>query len=196
MYELFSHSITSLSEESKPQIIETQITMNFIINYLVDVLVNFTKFGNNVKLNLRDYLDNVFIKIVDIWGFISVYFSFIEILFNNYSKLSAQELTIFNKLKYIFVEYLYNPRHEAIDVNALYADFKNLSVLLRSRLSMKNKNNKSRNIKNKNIKSSSIENGARGKKTKTKTKTKTTQVSFTRKPNQRRFKNPFLLSLK
>lgn len=202
MYELFSHSITSLSEESKPQIIETQITMKFIINYLVDILVNFTKFGNNVKLNLRDYLDNVFIKIVDIWGFVSVYFSFIEILFNNYSKLSAQELTIFNKLKYIFVEYLYNPRHEAIDVNALYADFKNLSVLLRSRLSMKNKNNKSRNIKNKNIKnknkkSSSIENGARGIKTKTKTKTNTrTQVSFTRKPNQRRFKNPFLLSLK
>ena len=41
----------------------TQITMNFIINYIVDVLVHFTKAGKNVKEMLRDYLDNVFIKI-------------------------------------------------------------------------------------------------------------------------------------
>jgi serine/threonine protein kinase len=185
MFELFSHSITSLSEKSKPQIVETQITMNYIINYLVDVLINFTKHGKNVKQNLRDYLDNVFIKIVDIWGFISVYFTFIEILFNNYANLTPQELEIFNKLQYIFVEYLYNPRHTIIDVNVLYADLKDLNNLIRNKLG-KNVRKSKRNV----AKSSNIENFARGVKTRRNT------FSFKRRPNQRRFKKPFLLSLK
>jgi serine/threonine protein kinase len=96
MFELFSKSITSVEKDNMQQIIETQITMKYIINYIIDVLINFTKFGKNVKLNLRDYLDNVFIEIVDIWGFISIYFPFIEILFNNYSRLTLQDIAIFD----------------------------------------------------------------------------------------------------
>ena len=174
MFELFSHSITELSEKSKPQIVETQITMNFIINYIVDVLMHFTKSGISVKDCLRNYLDNVFIKIVDIWGFLSVYFVFIEILSNNYSKLTKQEIDIFNKLKYIFVEYLYNPRHEAIDIHSLYSDLDELSNLFSTRLS--NKNNFARGIQ----------------KTRKNRFTKS-NISFTRKPKKKRFKKPFLL---
>jgi serine/threonine protein kinase len=194
MFELFSHSITYLSDDSKHQIIETQITMNYIINYLVDVLVHFTKFGTNVKLNLRDYLDNVFIKIVDIWGFISVYFSFVEILFNNYSKLTTQEMKIFNKLQYIFGEYLYNPRHEPIDVNSLYSELKELDDLFR--IKSIGKNQKSKKM-TRFAKSSTMEEGARGlKKTRRNFNSSKTSISFKRQQNQRRFKKPFLLSLK
>ena len=199
MFELFSHSITSLSEDSKPQIVETQITMNYIINYLVDVLAHFTKFGNNVKLNLRDYLDNVFIKIVDIWGFISIYFTFIEILFNNYSRLNDQEMKIFNKLQYIFVEFLYNPRHEPIDVNILYSELKELDYLFSNKLSYTFKSKKPKKSKKymRNVKSSSIEQDARGlKKTRRSFVSSKSSISFKRLPNKRRFKNPFLLSLK
>jgi len=92
MFTLFSYSLTSISPGSKPQVIETQITMDFIVNYIVDILIHFTKFRENGSLNLRDYLDNVFIKIVDIWGFITVYYPIIELLSNNYSKLTHQEL--------------------------------------------------------------------------------------------------------
>jgi len=177
MFELFSHSITELSQKSKPQIVETQITMNFIINYIVDVLVHFTKPGRPVKDCLRDYLDNVFIKIVDIWGFISVYFVFIEILSNNYSKLTKQEMEIFNKLKYIFVEYLYNPRYEPIHMDSLYGDLDDLTRLFSDRLNIKI-------------------NIARGiKKTRKNNLTKS-NISFKRRPKKRRFKKPFLLSLK
>lgn len=176
MFELFNHSITTLSQNSKPQIIETQITMNFIINYIINVLVHFTKSGISVKDTLRDYLDNVFIKIVDIWGFISVYFVFIEILSNNYSNLTKQEMNIFNKLKYIFVEYLYNPRHEAIHINKLYSDLEDLSSLFSNILNKK------------------IENARGTNKFKKKIFTKS-NISFKRKPKQKRFKNPFLLSL-
>ena len=104
MFELFSHSIKGLPQNAKPQMVETQITMNYIINYITDVLIHFTKPGITVKECLRNYLDNVFIKIVDIWGFISVYFVFIQILSHNYSKLTKQEMDVFHKLKYIFVE--------------------------------------------------------------------------------------------
>jgi len=198
MFELFSHSITSIPYEKKPQVVETQITMIFIINYLVNVLVHFTKFGNNVKKNLRDYLDNVFIKIVDLWGFISVYFSFVEILFNNYSKLSEKEIAIFNKLKYIFVEYLYNPRHQPINVNALYSDFKDLGNLFRTKLFGKAKINKKskKNVKRKI--SSEIEGQkelGKGFKMTKKMKSYSKTISFKRKPNKRRFKNPYFLSL-
>jgi serine/threonine protein kinase len=196
MFELFSHSIPSLSEDKKPNIIETQITINYIVNYLVDVLVHFTKFGKNVKKNLRDYLDNVFIKIVDIWGFISVYFSFIEILFNNYSKLSVHEMDIFNKLQYIFVEYLYNPRHEPININALYSDLKDLGNLFRIKLFGKLKRNMKSRKNAREIKSSSIEGYARGLKITRKNSIYKKTISFKRQPNKKRFKKPFLLFLK
>jgi len=179
MFDIFSHSITELPNKSKPQIIETQITMNFIINYIVDVLVHFTKPGKNVKNILREYLDNVFIKIVDLWGFISVYYVFIEILSNSYSKLTDPEMHIFNKLKFIFVEYLYNPRHEPIHINALYSDLEDLSKLFCRRLNKKYK---------KNIYAKGINKTRRINFNKS-------SISFKRRPKQKRFKNPFLLSL-
>ena len=178
MFCLFSHSITDLSEKSKAQIVETQITMKFFINYIVEVLVNFTKPGVSVKDCLRNYLDNVFIKIVDIWGLISVYFVFIEILFDNYSRLTTQQMNILKKIKYIFVEYLYSPRYEPINLNSLYLDLDELSKLFYSNVNNNNKNN-ARGI-NKTKKNSLIK----------------SNISFKKKPKKKRFTNPFILSLK
>jgi len=192
MFELFSNSITEISNENKYKIIETQITMNYIINYLIDVLENFTKFGTNVKLNLRDYLDNVFIKIVDIWGFISIYFTFIEILFNNYSKLSIQDLAIFNQLKYIFVEYLYNPRHIPININSLHLDLKNLGNLFLIKLNIKS--TKCRKFL-KTEKLSIMEKRVLAKGIKTLKNNKNKKISFKRKP-KKIFKKKILVNFK
>jgi hypothetical protein len=186
MYILFSSSLTSTSTESKSKIVETQITINYIVNYIIDVLIHFTKFRKDGTLNLRDYLDNVFIKIVDIWGFISIYLPIIEILFNNYSNLQENELKIFNKLKYIFVYYLYNPRHEPINIDNLFSELNKLQNLILVVVNQKTKiqNYSARGIYNKKT----IKNKLNIKSTK--------NISFKRKPKQRRFKNPFLLSLK
>jgi hypothetical protein len=185
MFELFSNSITSLEKDNKKKIIETQITMKYIINYIIDVLINFTKFDKNVKLNLRDYLDNVFIEIVDIWGFISIYFPFIEILFNNYSRLTLQDIAIFDKLRFIFVEYLYNPRHQPINVNALYLELNNLEKLFLIKLNKKFKKN---NRKIKTVKTSNIEEKVRSKGIKTR---RNTTISFKRQYKKKIFKKPF-----
>jgi serine/threonine protein kinase len=214
MFNLFSHGLTSISDESKPKVVETQITMEYIINYIVNVLVNFTKFRENGTLNLRDYLDNVYIKIVDIWGFISVYIPLLELLSNNYNLLSKNELNIFNQLQFIFIEYLYNPRDEPIDFNMLFSDLKDLGNLLYIKFKGKKKTftSKSSSIKKTNSKNTKsklfletlplnlardVNNNTRKIKNKEKLKYEIkTSVSFKRRPKQRRFKNPFFLSLK
>jgi serine/threonine protein kinase len=130
MTTLFQHGLTNISESNKQTFIETQITMPYIVDYIIDVLVHFTKWKSDGSLNLREYLDNIFIKIVDIWGFITIYYPLIELLSNNYTELTNHEKQIFNQLKFIMVTYLYNPRHEPIHMNKLYADFTILGNLL------------------------------------------------------------------
>jgi len=190
MFNLFSHNLTSVLPSNRPKMVETTITMDYIVNYIVEVLVHFTKFRGDGTLNLREYLDTVFIKIVDIWGFINVYVPLIEILANNYSTLNKEEIKIFNQLQYIFVEYLYNARSEPIDMNTLYSDLKVLGDLIYKNLNSKKRNTKvSSNLArdlNKRTRKNSI-----NKKNILKT-----HISFKRRPKQRRFKNPFFLSIK
>ena len=139
MTTLFKHSLTTVSESSEPQFIETQITMPYIVDYIIDVLVHFTKFKPDGSLNLRDYLDNVFIKIVDIWGFITIYYPIIELLSDNYENLTKQEMKIFNQIQFIMVEYLYSPRYKPINMNSLMSDLKILGNLLNIKLPGKKK---------------------------------------------------------
>jgi hypothetical protein len=103
-------------------------TMNCIINYITEVLHNFT-ITESVIENIKNYIDNVFIKIVDIWGFLSIYLIFIDIFYNNFSKISLQEIEIFKKTKFILLEYLYKPRNKPINMNNLLFDLKDLENL-------------------------------------------------------------------
>jgi hypothetical protein len=197
MHELYSNELSSVSQNDMPKVIETQITMIFIVNYIVNVLVYFTKFRKDGSLNLRHYFDNVFIKIVDIWGFISVYYPVIELLSNNYSLLNENELKIFDKLKLIFVNYLYSPRHEPINMNSLYSELKDLGNLIYTILKLKNKTNS--NTNNNNYSSLRITNNIKNKTKKFRKSLKNTsktKVSFKRKERVKRFKNPILLNLK
>ncbi len=188
---LFANSLTDISESDKPQVIETQITMEYIVDYIVDVLLHFTKFKADGSLDLRQYLDNVFIKIVDIWGFIVTYIPVVELLSNSYNTLTKLELKIFNQLQFIFVEYLYNPRHEPIDMKELYTDLKILGDLLHIKLTGKKPISPTSNTKKslgKGIHKKTRKNNIRNNKN--------TRVSFKRGLKKRRFKKPFFLSSK
>ena len=184
MYMLFSDSIKDVSVRDMPHVIETQITMPYIVDYIVNVLVHFTVFREDGTLNLREYLDNVFIEIVDIYGFISAYYPMLEILHANESSLSEAEHDIFKQLKFIFIEYLYKPRHEPIEMRALLDDLKILgdtiaiSATGRKRVSPRSDT-------------------ASGLKTrKRRLLRKSGAMSFKQRPKYRRFKNPVFLSLK
>jgi serine/threonine protein kinase len=182
MYMLYSNIFTSISEKSRPLMIETEITIPMITNYIIDVLLHYTKFKENGSLNLREYLNDVYIKIVDVWGFINVYYPMLELLYNNYFSLKENEMKIFKKLEYIFNEYMYNPRHEPINMDSLFDDLKQLGNLIYTVVHGKKK-------------TSSLNNLATGIKLR-KTRRRNNSSIFKRKKLIKKFKKPFFLSLK
>jgi hypothetical protein len=157
MYMLFGRELTNVKdEETRAKLIESEFTMPYISNYLVDVLVHFTKFRKNGTLNLRIYLDNVFVKIVDVWGFIIAYNPVLEILFENYDEASDLDRVLFDALKDIYVKYLYTPRSTAINVSELSTELRHLNTLITSSSSSSSKKkNKTMKITS-SIKSKSI----------------------------------------
>ena len=183
MFLLYSSTLTSISEPSKPGVIESEITMPFIIDYIIDVLLHYTKFKADGSLNLREYLNEVYIEIVDIWGFIMVYYPFLEMFSSNYFSLNENELKIFKQLQFIFNEYLYTPRHEPINVNELLNDFKILGNFIHIVAHGKRKTTSSEH---------SLASGIRKNKTR---KSKTSSI-FKRRKLIKRFKKPFFLLLK
>jgi serine/threonine protein kinase len=179
MYMLFSKNLTNMSEESLKIIIETEFTMSYITDYIIEVLINFTEFRKDGTLNLRKYLDNIFIENIDIWGFCSAYFPFLEILFNNYDKLNEIEMNLFNIIKSIFVK-VYTTRVEKININEIIEKLEMIDKLL------------SQNINE----SSDSNNLGKGISKKTKLRIFKSKLSFKRKTNKKRFKKPIFLSLK
>lgn len=199
---LFGNDITSVSERNKPTIIETQVTMNYIVDYIVDVLLHYTKIKKDGTVDLREYLDNVFIKIVDIWGYMCVYLPIVELFSKNYRVLNKNEMTIFNMLQYMFVEYLYSPRHEPVDMNELYTDLQDLGKLLRATFSNKSEQKREETLdehleehleekleEKNNISDNILAKGI-------KTRNSTSNILFKRPTKKRKFKNPIFLSLK
>ena len=185
-YVLYSNSLTSVSEGSKPKLIETEFAMSTIIDYITYILLKFTKFKSDGKLNLREYLDNVFIKNVDVWGFVNCYYPFLELLNNSYSSLNSKQKTLFEYIKGLYVNYLYNSSDEPIDLASLFGDLKEIKQLLHEIVHARRKSSSSRKT------SDDVASGIKTRKNKNTNK----NSIFRRKPKQRRFKNPFFLSLK
>jgi hypothetical protein len=102
---------------------EQKITMICIANYIVDILRNFTF---NTNEGLRKYLDEVFIKIVDIYGFICIYFPFFDILYKNFNNLSSSQLKLFELIKDLFIKYLYTARIQPYNLEELLIDLDNI----------------------------------------------------------------------
>lgn len=184
MFLLYSSTLTSISDDSKSGVVETEITIPYIIDYIVEVLLHYTKFKSDGSLNLREYLNDVYIKIVDIWGFITVYYPFLEMFANNYFTLNENELKIFKQLQYIFNEYLYTPRASPIDMNELYDDLKILGNLIHIVAYGKKPTSSS---------DRSLTVGIKTRKHASKT---SSSKIFKRRKFLKRFKNPYFLSLK
>jgi hypothetical protein len=137
MYMLFRYDVISNSNYQKnnndiKEYIEINYTLPYIINYLVEILMHFTRFKSDGSLNLRYYLDNIFIKIIDIWGFVVSYLPLYELLFENYDNLTEKQMTIFMKLKHIFLNFLYQPRNNLIIVENLENNLKELNILFKN----------------------------------------------------------------
>ena len=119
------------NDNNLKKFIETNYTLPCIINYLVEILLHFTKFKNDGSLNMRYYLDKIFIHVIDVWGFIISYLPLYELLFENYDNLTETQILIFTKLKYIFLKYLYEPQIEMINLTNLENHLKEINTLIK-----------------------------------------------------------------
>jgi serine/threonine protein kinase len=160
-YLLFIHNIkpdfSNKNIKADLELIEKDYTMPYIINYISEILVHFTKFRKNGDIDLRVYLDTVFIKILDIWGLVLCYLPILDILFDNYDTLTETEMKLFNIIKHIILKYLYEPRITPIDISELSHDLKSINNLFeiqdinnKKNNTGNNKNNLIRNITSKN----------------------------------------------
>jgi len=104
-------------------------TMDCIVTYIVGIVSHY-------KSLRMEYLDNVFIKMLDIWGLIMAYYPILEVLSNNYSKLTKGEMKLFKQLQFIIVQYLYAPDHphEPINMPVLFNDLDDLGKLFHIKL--------------------------------------------------------------
>lgn len=134
MYMLFKYDVLKSNNylsnnDIMSEYIETNYTLPYIINYLLEILIHFTKFKQDGSLDMRYYLDNIFIKVIDIWGFIISYLPLYELLFENYDNLTQNLMVIFIKLKNIFLNYLYTPQSFLIQIENLENNLKELNFL-------------------------------------------------------------------
>lgn len=187
VFKVYSHEVTSVSEKSKPAYIETQVTLPLLIDYLEDVLTHYTKFKSNGDLNLREYLNNVFVHIVDVYGFVSSYYPLLEMLFDHIASLDANGEALFEAVANLFKRYMFAPRHAPYSMPALYKDLEHVGKCLENV------------ARNEPSKGGAQFKGAKRTARMSKTKRRGAMTSvhlFRKKPNVKRFKHPIFLSLK
>jgi serine/threonine protein kinase len=90
----------------KPNIQET-----IIIPYLSAILLEYTRDG---EFDTIGYFKNVFLKLLDLWGFIICYAAFLETGYKN------------EKINNLIINYLYKTPTETIDIDNLLHDLRNL----------------------------------------------------------------------
>jgi hypothetical protein len=113
-------------DENLPYDESNNKAMEFIENYITVVLM---KYSDKTKMDLLKYYNEVYIHIIDIWGFLTIYLNMLESLAINHAQLTPNEILLFNKLKEIVFTYIYEPRVTPINISQLVLDLKSLNPL-------------------------------------------------------------------
>lgn len=122
---LYIDHFKNVPEEIQKKEIE-DITIKVISEYLAVVILKYTRGG---RIYLLDYMNDVYSKIIDVWGFIMCYKTILEYLDFNYNKLNKYERDLFVLLKKLFHEYLFSPRVEPINISSLVKELKSMNKL-------------------------------------------------------------------
>jgi serine/threonine protein kinase len=127
--QLASKFLPLLDGETKSNFIEYSFTYYYIIEYLTKIIEKYT---HNGKINLSSYFKNIYLKNADIWGFVMVYSSILEEMYNKFNKLSGKELLIYEKIKYLIVHFLFEDPLIPINIPELYKELHNLGQILKA----------------------------------------------------------------
>lgn len=152
MVKLFYHSIENnyllADKKDKNKYIEKNFTIPYMINYIYTVLVYYTEIKKDGQVTFHKYLNDVFINIIDVFGWITCYYPILELYYENYETLSNNEMKIYNIICNIFIKYLYQPSIKTINIIHLTNELKSLNSLFNNEdhLQFKNTNVLSRTM--------------------------------------------------
>lgn len=116
----------------------------YIIDYIVKILQSFTKDG---VFHIMNYFNSVFMKNIDIWGFIMTYMAIVEELENIDSPLYYEFV---KKIKNIVFHFLYDSATKPMNIQKLVELLKDLNELDKQQggtKKMKKRKNKTRKLK-------------------------------------------------
>ena len=128
MNKLVINQLPVLNQHDKSNFIAYDFTYYYIIEYLSKILQKYTIRG---KFQLINYFNEIFIKNIDIWGFVMIYMPIITILYENYSKLNEDEMKLFEKIKYIIIHFLFETSITPIQTNDLVNELRKLNLFLK-----------------------------------------------------------------
>jgi len=111
VYMLVASELTSIQEKDKSMVIETQYTLQIIIQYLAGILKKYTYRGT---FQAYDYFNTVFIANLDIWGFICCYLPILQFLSENQIHSKVYDL-----VKELFLQILFQDGEKVISVSQL-----------------------------------------------------------------------------
>jgi len=129
---LFNENIEPLYKKIKDDIVTAEYTYYYIVEYISKIAYKYTDIENK-KLNIQDYFKDVFLKSIDIWGFVFCYFPILNIMsYTKRDKLSKIDIKISEKIKQMIIHYLYenplepiNPvdiKRELLELNKLFSE--------------------------------------------------------------------------
>jgi len=103
---------------------------SYLVTYISDIIFKFT---NNYVFNKINYINQVYLKNVDIWGFLTIYNEIFELISNNSSNNINN--AVLAKIKNIVLNTLFENSDKAINkeelinkLMSLNADFRNMNI--------------------------------------------------------------------
>jgi serine/threonine protein kinase len=117
------------SEMSIDDTITEDIYINYVTNYIVDVLIEYTNSNTNT-LNLGKYFKQVYMHNVDIWGIMAIYYELIKKPFDNYNLSSKDYKMYIQMMMNILVKNIFENGAKVINIGKLVHDIKKLNLFL------------------------------------------------------------------
>ena len=115
------------NKKIRDHLIEYGITYNYIIDYITHIIIDFTVDG---EFKILDYYNTVYLKNIDIWGFIMIYISIFEIIYHDIPVHTKYHKAIMNYIKHMFIHFLYETPTKPIDVQELVSYLQQMNDII------------------------------------------------------------------
>lgn len=123
----FKGELLNVEEKFKDDLVEFEYTFYFVFEYLSKILFEFTREN---EFHVMDYFENVFLKNVDVWGFVTIYITFVDYLLevSKTRVLTKNEKKIIQTIKELYI-ILMEKCCKPVDVDEIITKLKSLDEL-------------------------------------------------------------------